>query len=28
MNQGTSRHFNYPSTPPSERNGTSSTCQD
>ncbi|PNJ65688.1 BRIP1 isoform 1 [Pongo abelii] len=28
MNQGTSHHFNYPSTPPSERNGTSSTCQD
>ncbi|XP_063484562.1 Fanconi anemia group J protein isoform X3 [Symphalangus syndactylus] len=28
MNQGTSRHFNYPSTPPSERNGTSSACQD
>ncbi|XP_008069038.1 Fanconi anemia group J protein [Carlito syrichta] len=28
MNQGTSHHFNSPSTPPSERNGTSSTCQD
>ncbi|XP_023612591.1 Fanconi anemia group J protein isoform X1 [Myotis lucifugus] len=28
MNQGTSHHFNSPSTPPSERNGTSSPCQD
>nr|XP_012300984.1 Fanconi anemia group J protein isoform X5 [Aotus nancymaae] len=28
MNQGTSRHFNNPSTPPSERNETSSACQD
>ncbi|XP_017806151.2 Fanconi anemia group J protein isoform X3 [Papio anubis] len=28
MNQGTSRHFNYPSTPPSERKSTSLTCQD
>ncbi|CAK6438056.1 unnamed protein product [Pipistrellus nathusii] len=28
MNEGTSRHFNSPSTPPSERNGTSSPCQD
>ncbi|KAK2111333.1 Fanconi anemia group J protein [Saguinus oedipus] len=27
MNQGTSRHFNNPSTPPSERNETSSACQ-
>lgn len=27
MNQGTSHHFNSPSTPPSERNGTSSPCQ-
>ncbi|XP_030896805.1 Fanconi anemia group J protein [Leptonychotes weddellii] len=28
LNQGTSHHFNGPSTPPSERNDTSSTCQD
>ncbi|XP_037598373.1 Fanconi anemia group J protein [Cebus imitator] len=28
MNQGTSHHFNNPSTPPSERNETSSACQD
>nr|XP_040126455.1 Fanconi anemia group J protein [Ictidomys tridecemlineatus] len=28
LNQGTSPHFNSPSTPPSERNGSSSTCQD
>ncbi|XP_034496339.1 Fanconi anemia group J protein isoform X2 [Ailuropoda melanoleuca] len=28
LNQGTSHHFNSPSTPPSERNDTSSTCQD
>ncbi|XP_059763186.1 Fanconi anemia group J protein isoform X2 [Balaenoptera ricei] len=28
VNQGTSYHFNSPSTPPSERNGTLSTCQD
>ncbi|XP_045442357.1 Fanconi anemia group J protein isoform X4 [Pipistrellus kuhlii] len=28
MNEGTSRHFNSTSTPPSERNGTSSPCQD
>lgn len=27
MNQATSHHFNNPSTPPSERNGTSSPCQ-
>ncbi|XP_049716954.1 Fanconi anemia group J protein [Elephas maximus indicus] len=28
MNPGTSHHFGSPSTPPSERNITSSTCQD
>ncbi|XP_032727772.1 Fanconi anemia group J protein [Lontra canadensis] len=28
LNQGTSHHFNSPSTPPSERNDTSSTYQD
>ncbi|XP_039741766.1 Fanconi anemia group J protein [Pteropus medius] len=28
MHQGTSPHFNSPSTPPSERHGTSSPCQD
>uniref|UniRef100_I3MGN9 DNA 5'-3' helicase n=1 Tax=Ictidomys tridecemlineatus TaxID=43179 RepID=I3MGN9_ICTTR len=28
LNQGTSPHFNSPSTPPSERNGSSSTCQE
>ncbi|XP_057571236.1 Fanconi anemia group J protein isoform X1 [Hippopotamus amphibius kiboko] len=28
VNQGTSYHFNSPSTPPSERNGTLSTSQD
>uniref|UniRef100_A0A8C0RT52 DNA 5'-3' helicase n=1 Tax=Canis lupus familiaris TaxID=9615 RepID=A0A8C0RT52_CANLF len=28
LNQGTSHHFNSPSTPPSERYDTSSTCQD
>ncbi|XP_066219255.1 Fanconi anemia group J protein [Saccopteryx leptura] len=28
MNQGTSHHFSSPSTPPSEKNGTSSPCQD
>ncbi|XP_073735624.1 Fanconi anemia group J protein isoform X4 [Callorhinus ursinus] len=28
LSQGTSHHFNSPSTPPSERNDTSSTCQD
>nr|XP_023508707.1 Fanconi anemia group J protein [Equus caballus] len=28
VNQVTSHHFNRPSTPPSERNGISSTCQD
>lgn len=27
VNQVTSHHFNRPSTPPSERNGISSTCQ-
>ncbi|KAM7067532.1 Fanconi anemia group J protein isoform 1-T1 [Molossus nigricans] len=27
-NQGTSRHFSSPSTPPSERSGTSSPCRD
>lgn len=27
LNQGTSHHFNSPSTPPSERYDTSSTCQ-
>ena len=27
LKQGTSHHFNCPSTPPSERYGTSSTCQ-
>lgn len=28
LNQGISHHFDSPSTPPSERNGTLSTCQD